>query len=163
LLFSWFCHFSCLLLAFVILLLLDDLLEFFLTFWSSSSASWGLGFELKTLCLLLSIDSSRGDWETKWSVPWLDCDESLTWRYLNSNLGWFVCFTFIFVLFGESWLLISWCAGGRCGTAGSDEDGGRSRRPGVDDREWSHKSGTRWLDDREIGWSRVWSEPFMWR
>jgi hypothetical protein len=28
--------------------------------------------------------------------------------------------------------------------AGSDEDHGRSRRPGAEDREWSHKSGTRW-------------------
>jgi hypothetical protein len=28
-----------------------------------------------------------GDWETKWSVPWFDCDESLTWWGLNSNLG----------------------------------------------------------------------------
>jgi hypothetical protein len=60
LLFSWFCRFPCLLLAFAVLLLLDDILEFFLTFWSSSNASCGLGFELKTLCLLLLIDSSRG-------------------------------------------------------------------------------------------------------
>jgi hypothetical protein len=29
---------------------------------------------------------------------------------------------------------------------GSDEDRGRSRRPGVEDRRWSHKSGTRWMD-----------------
>jgi hypothetical protein len=34
------------LLAFVIFLLLDDLLELFLAFWSSSGASWDLGFEL---------------------------------------------------------------------------------------------------------------------
>jgi hypothetical protein len=34
--------------------------------------------------------------------------------------------------------------------AGSDEDYGRSRRPRVEDREWSHKSGTRWSDDREV-------------
>jgi hypothetical protein len=26
-------------------------------------------------------------WEIKWSVPWFDCDESLTWRGLNSNPG----------------------------------------------------------------------------
>jgi hypothetical protein len=30
---------------------------------------------------------------------------------------------------------------------GSDEDRGRRRRPGAEDREWSHKSGTHWLDD----------------
>jgi hypothetical protein len=39
------------------------------------------------------------------------------------------CFSFTFVSFGESRLLISWCAGGRCGMSCSDEDNGRSRRP----------------------------------
>jgi hypothetical protein len=34
-------------------------------------------------------------------------------------------------------LLVSWCAGGRCGMAGSDEDHGRSRRPGTEDWGWS--------------------------
>jgi hypothetical protein len=43
-------------------------------------------------------------------------------------------FSFIFVLFGEPHLLVSWCAGGRCGMACSDEDSGRSRRPGAKDR-----------------------------
>jgi hypothetical protein len=43
---SWFCRFSCLLLAFTIFLLLDDLLELFVGFWSSSCASWGFGFKL---------------------------------------------------------------------------------------------------------------------
>jgi hypothetical protein len=61
------------------------------------------------------------------------------------------CFTFIFVSFGESCLLISWCAGGRCSMACSDEDSGRSRRPGAEDWEWSHRSGTQWPDDREVG------------
>jgi hypothetical protein len=28
---------------------------------------------------------------------WFDCDESLTWRCLNSNPGHFGCFTFILV------------------------------------------------------------------
>jgi hypothetical protein len=50
-------------------------------------------------------------------------------------MGRCVCFTFIFVSFRESHLLISWCVGGRCGMAGSDEDRGRSRRPGAEDRE----------------------------
>jgi hypothetical protein len=40
-------------------------------------------------------------------------------------------------LYGESALLVSWCHGGRCDIAGSDEDRGRSRRPGVEDRGWS--------------------------
>jgi hypothetical protein len=34
----------------------------------------------------------------------------------------------------------------------SDEDRVRSRRPGVEDRVWSHRSGTRWPGDREVGW-----------
>jgi hypothetical protein len=41
-----------------------------------------------------------------------------------------------FVSCGESCLLISQCAGGRCGMVGSDEDRGRSRRPGAEDRGW---------------------------
>jgi hypothetical protein len=34
-------------------------------------------------------------------------------------------------------LLVSCCAGGRCDMEGSDEDHGRSRRPGAEDRGWS--------------------------
>jgi hypothetical protein len=45
------------------------------------------------------------------------------------------CFSFIFVLFGESHLLVSWCAGDRCGIACSDDDCGRSRKPGAEDRK----------------------------
>jgi hypothetical protein len=45
----------------------------------------------------------------------------------------------------------------------SDDDRGRSRRPGVEDRGWSHKSGTRWPSGREVGWRRVWSAPGTWR
>jgi hypothetical protein len=45
----------------------------------------------------------------------------------------------------------------------SDEDHGRSRRPGVEDREWSHMSGTRWPGDREVRWSRVRYAPCAWR
>jgi hypothetical protein len=64
----------------------------------------------------------------------LICDESLTCHSLNSNLGYFSCFTFIFISCGESRLLVSWCAGGRCGMTDSDEDHGRSKRPDVEDR-----------------------------
>jgi hypothetical protein len=42
------------------------------------------------------------------------------------------------ILCGELCLLVSWCAGGRCDMAGSDEDRGRSRRLGVEDRRWSN-------------------------
>jgi hypothetical protein len=51
-------------------------------------------------------------------------------------------FSFIFISFGESRLLVSWCAGGRCGMTCSDENRGRSMRPSAEDREWSHTSGT---------------------
>jgi hypothetical protein len=61
------------------------------------------------------------------------------------------CFYFNFVSFRESRLLVSWCAGGRCGMTCSDEDRGRSRRPDAEGRGWSHRSGTRWLGGREIG------------
>jgi hypothetical protein len=51
------------------------------------------------------------------------------------NSGHFNSFTFIFVSCGESCLLVSWCAGGRCGMAVSNEDHGRSRRPGAEDQD----------------------------
>jgi hypothetical protein len=71
------------------------------------------------------------------------------------------CF-FIFVSFEESCLLVSWCAGGRCDMACSDEDRGMSWRPGVEDWGWSHRSGTRWPGGREVGWRRVRSAPGTW-
>jgi hypothetical protein len=48
---------------------------------------------------------------------------------------------------GESRLLVLWCAGGKCGMTGSDEDHDRSRRPGAEERGWSHRLGTRRSDD----------------
>jgi hypothetical protein len=72
-------------------------------------------------------------------------------------------FSFIFVLFEELHLLVSWCAGGRCGMMCSDEDRGRSMRPGVEELGWSHKSVTRWPGGREVGWRRVRSAPGTWR
>jgi hypothetical protein len=72
-------------------------------------------------------------------------------------------FSFTFVLFGESCLLVLWCAGGRCGMAYSDEDRGRSRRPGAEDRRWLHRSGTRRPGSREVGWRHVRSTPGTWR
>jgi hypothetical protein len=44
-------------------------------------------------------------------------------------------FSFDLVSFGESRLLVSWCTGGRCGMAYSDEDHDRSRRPGAEYRD----------------------------
>jgi hypothetical protein len=70
---------------------------------------------------------------------------------LNPNPGHFACFTSFLVSSGGSRLLVSWCAGGRCGMTDNDEDLGRSRRPGAEDRGWSHRLGTRWPDDPEVG------------
>jgi hypothetical protein len=68
-------------------------------------------------------------------------------------------FTFIFVSFEESCLLVSWGIGGMDGMTDSDKDCCRNRRSGAEDRRWSHRLGTRWSDDREIGWCLVRSAP----
>jgi hypothetical protein len=34
-------------------------------------------------------------------------------------------------------LLVSWCAGDRCDMVGSDDNLGKSRRPGAEDQGWS--------------------------
>jgi hypothetical protein len=57
-------------------------------------------------------------------------------------------FSFTLVSFGKSRLLVSWCAGGRCGMTCNDEDRGRSRRSGAEYRGWSHMSGTQWPGGR---------------
>jgi hypothetical protein len=44
-------------------------------------------------------------------------------------------FSFDLVSFGESRLLVSRCVGGRCGMVCSDENHGRSRRHGAEDRD----------------------------
>jgi hypothetical protein len=44
----------------------------------------------------------------------------------------------------------------------SNEDRGRTRGPDAEDQGWSHRSGTRWLSDREVGWRRVQSAPCTW-
>jgi hypothetical protein len=72
-------------------------------------------------------------------------------------------FSFTSVSFGESRLLVSWSAGGRCDMTCSDEDRGRSRRPGAEDQGWSHRPGTRWPGGREVGWHHVRSASDMWR
>jgi hypothetical protein len=78
-----------------------------------------------------------GDWETKLSVYWFDCEESLTCRCLNLNPEYFCSFTFILISCGETCLLVSWCACGRSSMTGSDEDHSRSRRPGAEEWGWS--------------------------
>jgi hypothetical protein len=71
------------------------------------------------------------------------------------NLGRFICLTFIFVSFKELCLFVSWCAVDGCGMACSDENYGRNRIPGAEDQGWSHRSGTKWPDDRKVGWRCV--------
>jgi hypothetical protein len=51
LLFIWFATFLTICWFLWFFLLLDDLLEFFFGFWSSSCASCGVGFKIQTLCL----------------------------------------------------------------------------------------------------------------
>jgi hypothetical protein len=68
----------------------------------------------------------------------LICDESLTCHGLISNLGHFGDSATLYPCScGESRLLVSWSAGGRCDIVGSDEDRGRSRKPGAEDWGWS--------------------------
>jgi hypothetical protein len=70
-------------------------------------------------------------------------------EFESGTFRWF--YYYIFVSFRESLLLVSWCAGGRCGMVGNNVDHDRSRRPGAKDRGWSHRLGTWWPDDREVG------------
>jgi hypothetical protein len=122
--------------------------SFSLAFGYSSCDSCVLDSKFKLYAFCCQYTHHGGDWEIKWSVPWFDCDESLTFYGLNLNLGYFSCFTPI-CLCGESRLLVSWCVGDRCGMTDIDNDVGRSRRPGAEDRGWS--STGRVLGDRTIG------------
>jgi hypothetical protein len=73
------------------------------------------------------------------------------------------CFSFTFVSFGESRLLVSWCAGVRYGMMCNNDDRGRSietccRGPGmVEQVGYSIVSG------REVEWRHVRSAPGTWR
>jgi hypothetical protein len=67
-----------------------------------------------------------------YSLVWCCWVIDLCWfEFESSKLRWFYP-TFIFVLCGESRLLVSWCAGDRCDMMSSDENRGRSRRPGAE-------------------------------
>jgi hypothetical protein len=55
--------------------------------------------------------------------------------FKSGTFRWF--YPIILVLCGESQLLVSWCVGDKCDMAGSNEDLGRSRRPGAEDWGWS--------------------------
>jgi hypothetical protein len=109
------------------------------------------------------MDSSRGRLRKQVvsSLVWVWWVTDLTMFEFESRT--FRYFTFIFVSFGESCLLVSWCAGGMCDMVDSDEDHGRSRRPDAEDWGWLHRSGTLWSNDREVRWRRVRSAPYTWR
>jgi hypothetical protein len=106
----------------------------------------GFWIRISNFVLLLSTDSSRGRLRNQVVsfLVWLWWVIDLTRFEFESGIVLFY-FSFIFVSFGESCLLVSWCTGGRCGMACSDEDRGRSRRHGAEERGWSHRLGTRWL------------------
>jgi hypothetical protein len=47
-------------------------------------------------------------------------------------------------------LLVSWCAGGKCGMTDSNEDRDSIRRASAEDQGWSNRSGTKWPDDQAV-------------
>jgi hypothetical protein len=55
-------------------------------------------------------------------------------EFKSRKFHWFY---HVICLCGESYLLVLWCACDGCDMTGSDEDRGRSRRPGAEDRRWS--------------------------
>jgi hypothetical protein len=86
--FCWFCGFF---------LLLDDLLEPFLAFGLLVVLHCVLDSKFKLCAFYCQWTHQGGDRETNWSVPWFDCDESLTCHGLNSNPGHFSGFILILV------------------------------------------------------------------
>jgi hypothetical protein len=83
-----------------------------------------------------------GGWETKWFVSWFICVMS---NWLNLVWIWIRCILVELIpnwviWFGETHLLVSWCVGGECDIASSDENHGRSNRLGAEDWGWSGTS-----------------------
>jgi hypothetical protein len=136
----------------------------FVGFWSSRCTSWGLGFELQHLCFLVDnwlikgkIEKSSGQFLSLIMMShWLDKVWIQIWDIL-------IVLSLSFGLCGASHLLVPWCAGDRCGMACNDEDCGRSRRHGAEDRECSQRSSTRWPGDWEVRWHCVRSTLCTWR
>jgi hypothetical protein len=120
----------------------------FYGFWSCSCASSGFGFKIQILWfgvvnVLIIGEIKKSSGQYLGSI----CDESLTCLGLNSNPGGFSGFTPICSC-GESCLLVLWCACDKCSMTASDNDRGRSRRPGAEDRRWSSTGQV--LDGRTI-------------
>jgi hypothetical protein len=70
---------------------------FFLGLWSSSCVLCALDPKFKLYAFWCQCTHQGEDWETKWSVPWFNCDESLTNHGLNLKPGYFSCFTLLFM------------------------------------------------------------------
>jgi hypothetical protein len=124
----------------------------------------GSWFRTSNFVLLLSMDSSRERLRNHMvsSLVWLWWVVDLVRFEFESGIVSFY-FSFIFVSFRESHLLVSCYVGDRCGMTCSNENHGRSRRPGAEDRGWLHMSGTRWPGDWDVGWRRVRSALCTWR
>jgi hypothetical protein len=76
---------------------------------------------------------------------------SLSCRGLNSNLGHFDYFTFIICFVWKITFACLVVCRWQVQHDDNDKDRGKSRTPDADDRGWSRRSSTRWLDDREVG------------
>jgi hypothetical protein len=155
------CHFLCFLLSLRLFLLLDYLFELFLTFWSSNYASWVLDLNFKLCAFCCQWTHQGGDWEKMASsliwlwwvidLPWFEFESEtfrLLYLYLYFLLGNHVCLSRGVQVVGAAWraatMIVAgvetWCRG-----------------PGM----VRHRSGTRWPNDREVGWRRVCSTPCM--
>jgi hypothetical protein len=109
-------------------------------FWSFRCASFDLEYKIQTFCIWsCQCTHQGGDCETKWFVPWFIFVMSywlalvwiwIQWILVELTPNWVI-------RFGEMFFLISWCVGGECDMAGSDEDWGKSMRLGVEDQGWS--------------------------
>jgi hypothetical protein len=108
----------------------------FFSFWYSSCASCvlDLKFKLCVFCCQCTHQGGRLRNQEASTLMWLWWVIDLPrFEFKFGSFRWFypIC------LCGESHLLVLWCAGDMCGMAGSDEDHGMSRKPGVEDRRWS--------------------------
>jgi hypothetical protein len=110
--------------------------KFFFGFGSFNCASFDLESEIQPLCnWSCQSTHQRGDWETKWFVPWFICVMS---NWLDLVWIWIRCISVELtpnwlIRLGEMCLFVSWCVGDECDMVGSDEDRGRSRRLDADD------------------------------
>jgi hypothetical protein len=83
------CRFTHHFLALRFFLLLDDLLSFTLAFDLLAMFHCVIDSKCKHCAFCYQWTHQGEDWETKWSVPWFDCDEPMTCCGLISNLGYF--------------------------------------------------------------------------